>query len=168
MASTLSAHQLGNMQCEQHVHDMRNHFDILALHKNDRLKHYGLHYSKYVGRLARGKAEPKPLVRTVVDALLIALSAANTLHQDIRKVNIPTEFATGDLFAVFADAAGRFADACEKIDHMEEFLPIAKSANIDIFGWILATAGQHDIDLADSVALRRKELSERAFYITEQ
>ena len=167
MVSTPSADDLGVMQCEQHSHDMRNHFDILALHKNDRLKHYGLHYSKYVGRLARGKAEPKPVERTVVDTLLVALSAANTLHQDIRKANIATDLATGDLFRAFADAAGRFADACEKIDHMEEFLPIAKSANIDILGWILAAARQHDIDLTDAVDIRRKELSERAFYITE-
>src|SRR4051794_30664444 len=109
MVSIPSAHDLGVMQCAQHSHDMRNHFDILALHKNERLKHYGLHYAKYVGRLARGKAEPKPIERTVVDTLLVALSAANTLHQDIRKANIPVDLAGGDLFPVFADAAGRFA-----------------------------------------------------------
>lgn len=167
MVSIPSAYDLGIMQCEQHSHDMRNHFDILARHKNDRLKHYGLHYAKYVGRLARGKAESKPVDRTIVDTLLVALSAANTLHQDIRKANIPADFAVGDLFPAFADAAGRFADACEKIDHMEEFLQIAKSANVDILGWILASARHHDIDLVDAVSVRRKELSERAFYITE-
>jgi hypothetical protein len=47
------------LQREQFRHDRRNHFDILSLHKNDRLKHYGLHYCKYVGRLARGVDEPK-------------------------------------------------------------------------------------------------------------
>src|SRR3954447_26482631 len=139
--------QLADLQRSQYAHDMRNHFDILALHKNDRLKHYGLHFSKYVGRLARGHAEAKPVERTVVDTLLVALSASNTLHQDLRAANIPTDYAMLDLFRMFADAAGRFADACEKIDHMEEFLPIARTANIDILGWILASAQENEIDL---------------------
>src|SRR5258708_5821945 len=139
MFATLSAHDLGHMQCQQHAHDMRNHFDILALHKNDRLKHYGLHFSKYVGRLARGHAESKPVERTVVDTLLVALSAANTLHQDLRKANLGRSGVNSDPFRPFADAAGRVAHACEKIDHIEEFLPIAKTASIAILAWVLTT-----------------------------
>jgi hypothetical protein len=167
MSVMLSADELGHMQCQQHAHDMRNHFDILALHKNDRLKHYGLHFSKYVGRLARGPAESKPVERTVVDALLITLSAANTLHQDLRKANLGRSGVNSDPFRTFADAAGRFADACEKIDHMEEFLPIAKTANIDILAWVLTTAQERDLDLTEAIAARRKELSERPFYVQE-
>ncbi len=167
MSAMLSAHDLGHMQCQQHAHDIRNHFDILALHKNDRLKHYGLHFSKYVGRLARGHAESKPVERTVVDTLLIALSAANALHQDLRRANLSLCGVNADRFRTFADAAGRFADACEKIDHMEEFLPIAKTANIDILAWILAMAQESDLDLTEAAAERRKELSERPFYIQE-
>jgi hypothetical protein len=167
MTAMLSAHDLGHMQCQQHAHDMRNHFDILALHKNDRLKHYGLHFSKYVGRLSRGHAESKPAERTVVDTLLIALSAANTLHQDLRKANLGDLGVNADRFRTFADAAGRFADACEKIDHMEEFLPIARTANIEILAWVLAMAKERDLDLTVAVAERRKELSERSFYVQE-
>jgi hypothetical protein len=79
----VSLGDLARLQCEQHSHDMRNHFDIISLHKTDRLKHYGLHFAKYVGRLAREAAEAKPVERTLVDALLVSLSAANTLHQDL-------------------------------------------------------------------------------------
>ena len=50
---------LTRMQKEQYRHDMRNHSEILCLHKTERLKHYGLHFAKYVGRLARESAEPK-------------------------------------------------------------------------------------------------------------
>src|SRR6056297_3094640 len=68
-------------QRDQYVHDQRNHFDILSLHKQDRLKHYAMHMAKYAGRVARGATETKPIERTFVDALLVSLSAANTLHQ---------------------------------------------------------------------------------------
>ena len=81
----ISPSEMASLQRTQYAHDMRNHFDILSLHKNDRLKHYGLHFAKYVGRLARGTEETKPVERTLVDAILVSLSAANTLHQDLSK-----------------------------------------------------------------------------------
>src|ERR1700691_3026520 len=119
----LSSNDLGRLQREQHAHDMRNHFDIISLHKTDRLKHYGLHFAKYVGRLARESAEAKPVERTLVDMLLVSLSAANTLHQDLSREDCLLSRSSDqiDPWRSFADAAGRFADACEKIDHMEEF-----------------------------------------------
>jgi hypothetical protein len=156
-------------QREQYAHDRRNHTDILSLSKNDRLKHYGLHFAKYVGRLARGSDELKSLERTVVDACLVSLSAANTLHQ---KLNEPSENCSRraqqiDLVYMFADAAGRFADACEKIDHMEEFVPLARQANVDVMRWVLTTASERQIDLEKLVPERRKELASRQFYIAD-
>jgi len=134
----LSPTDLGRLQREQHAHDMRNHFDIMSLHKAERLKHYGLHYAKYVGRLARESTETKPVERTLVDTLLIGLSTANTVHQDLSKEQFDATSHRSpqlDPLRTFADAAGRFADACEKIDHLEEFLPMAKVANHDIVKW---------------------------------
>jgi hypothetical protein len=166
MVVALSAHDLGLLQSQQHAHDMRNHFDILALHKNDRLKHYGLHFAKYVGRLSRqDRGEPKTIDRTIIDIFIVGLSAANTLHQELRKTNISSDTVPLDRFRGFADAAGRFADACEKIDHMEDFLPIARTANLDILSWVLAMAMDHKVDLIEAVAARRRELAERQFYI---
>src|SRR5258708_8222142 len=109
----LSSRDLGTLQREQHAHDMRNHFDIVSLHKTDRMKHYGLHFAKYVGRLARESGETKPVERTLVDTLLVSLSAANTLHQDLSKENYLLSGVTDqvDPWRAFADAAGRFADA---------------------------------------------------------
>jgi len=66
-----------------------------------------------------------------------------------------------------ADAAGRFADACEKIDHLEEFLPIARSANQDVLAWALAISEERELDLRASIKARRAELSDRQFYITD-
>src|SRR5205823_4710500 len=84
----LGRDELQRMQREQFRHDERNHKDILCLPKPDRLKHYGLHYAKYVGRLARGSAEGKTDEKTLVDAILVALSAANTLLQDLSKADL--------------------------------------------------------------------------------
>ena len=168
-ATLLSSQELRQLQRDQHSHDMRNHFDILSLHKADRIKHYGLHFAKYVGRLARESAEPKPVSRTLTDAFLVNLSAANTLVQDLGAAEFDTH-AFGpqiDGLRILADATGRFADACEKIDHLEEFVSIAKTANLDIAKWLLCTADERGVNLMRCVAERRKELAERHFYIAD-
>jgi hypothetical protein len=163
------ASDLLRLQREQHAHDQRNHADILHLSKHDRLKHYGLHFAKYAGRLARGPAESKSVERTVVDTLLVSLSAANTLHQDLN--SIPdcqlSRQTMNDPVYVLADAAGRFADACEKIDHLEEFLPIARQANADVIRWVINIVTEHAIDIETALKARRKELAGRQFYIAE-
>lgn len=68
---------------------------------------------------------------------------------------------------VFADAAGRFADACEKIDHLEDFLTIARSANQDILRWVLDAALECGLDLRRAIKKRRAELAARAFYVAD-
>jgi hypothetical protein len=164
----LSAKDLARLQQEQYRHDQRNHADILCLPKADRLKHYGLHFAKYLGRLARDSDEPKSLERTLVDAMLVCLSSANTLHLVL--VHTPSESGHAtqiDPLRTLADATGRFADACEKTDHLEEFLPIARSANIDLLNWILASAAERNLDLEAAIKLRRLELAQRQFYIPD-
>jgi len=163
----LSPEELGRLQREQHKHDMRNHLDIVSLHKADRLKHYGLHFAKYVGRLARGTDEAKSVEVTFVDALLVGLSAANTLLQDLSKEPGPRAAVTNqvDPLRSFADAAGRFADACEKIDHLEEFSSIAREANRDIIYWTIRAAHDRNFDIKTAIQSRRKVLGQRAFYI---
>jgi hypothetical protein len=163
----LSAEQLLQMQREQFQHDKRNHSDISCLHKTDRLKHYGLHFAKYVGRIARGECEVKPVARTLVDTVLVSLSAANTLHQNFAKETLLCS-SVNDPLRAYADAAGRFADACEKIDHLEEFTSIARNANADVMCLALCMADELGIDLPNEISRRRAELAERAFYISNK
>lgn len=165
----LSPLEVKELQREQYSHDMRNHFDILSLHKTDRLKHYGLHFAKYVGRLAREAEESKPVERTLVDAFLVTLSTANTLHQNLGDGGPSSSSPVTnqvDPLRSFADAAGRFADACEKIDHLEEFVPTAKTANMEIFLWISEQAEARALNLVEATRLRRTELAQRHFYIS--
>jgi hypothetical protein len=164
----VSIAELLRLQREQHSHDKRNHADILCLPKPDRLKHYGLHFAKYVGRLARGIDEPKSIERTIVDTFLVGLSAANTLHQDLSSANVSTCRSNQiDPIYTLADAAGRFADACEKIDHLEEFMPIARQANIDVLKWTIEHAAERNVDLEAAVKCRRRELVARQFYVAD-
>ncbi len=149
-------------QKDQYQHDMRNHFDIISLHKQDRLKHYSMHMAKYAGRVARGCREPKPIERTFVDALLVCLSAANTLHQ--RLIYEPRR-SNETFLARLTDASGRFNDACEKIDHLEPFLDQANESNQDIFDCLLDLASERGVDPECELYTRRKELAERHFYI---
>jgi hypothetical protein len=165
----MSTIELLRLQREQFHHDRRNHPDIVCLPKPDRLKHYGLHFAKYVGRLARGPSESKSVERTSVDTFLVSLSAANTLHQELTAaLATPHSYAHQiDPVYIFADAAGRFADACEKIDHLEEFIPIAWQANADIVRWVLTLAGERQFELEPAIYNRRQELASRQFYIVD-
>jgi hypothetical protein len=163
----LSPNEFLRMQREQFRHDKCNHWDIICLPKPVRLKHYGLHFA--IGRLARGSAEPKPQKQTLVDAFLISLSAANTLHQDLASITIETTSRPDqiDSLWVFADAAGRFPDACEKLDHLEDSFSLARNANIDILHWLITTADELQFDIVDALCKRRKELAARQFYVTD-
>jgi hypothetical protein len=166
----VAGHDLLQMQREQFRHDERNHKDILCLPKPDRLKHYGLHYAKYVGRLARGSAEQKSSEQTLVDAILVALSAANTLLQDLSKADLSAKQSASDQIdplRIFADAMGRFADACEKIDHFEDNHTIALDANIDVIRWLLNAAAERKLDIEATIKERRAEISKRHFYISD-
>ena len=144
----------------QYEHDLKNHFDILSLSRSDRLKHYGLHFAKYAGRLARGPAEPKTREETLVDAFLVSLSAANALNQ-----TLPTALSKGEPGDLeFVNHAGRFADACEKIDHLEEFRSIALTANASIISWVLQAGEAHGLDIDHLASERRAQLAARAVY----
>jgi hypothetical protein len=73
-----------------------------------------------------------------------------------------------DPLRVFADAAGRFADACEKLDHLEDSVNIARTANVDILHWLIRTADEQQFDLMQALYERRKQLAARQFYVTER
>ena len=153
---------LKEQQKRQYQHDLKNHLDILSLPRVDRLKHYGLHFAKYAGRLARGSAEVKSIQETIVDAFLVSLSAANVLNQAFPEVGVDNTSKCTDL--EFIDFSGRFADACEKIDHLEEFREIALNSNLKIMSWIVNKSERIPCDLLDLAEKRRVQLSGRLVF----
>lgn len=168
--STLNAETLLGWQQEQFRHDHRNHTDIVCLSRIDRLKHYGLHFAKYAGRIARDEDDREVLTRTTVDALLVCLSAANALAQRLDQSfdrTVLLDFRR-TLLIDLADASGRFCDACEKIDHLEDFLAIARSANCDILHWILSVTSHQSLNIEALLKARRSQLAERQFLIPRE
>ena len=154
------------LQREQDAHDKRNHFDIYTRHKMHRLQHYGLHHGKYVGRLARESAEVKPLRQTLADALLICLSASNTMQQNLAHEGLEL-FDISDPVYVYANYAGLFQDACEKLDHFEDAVSTAKSSNARIIEFLFSYAQLVSIDIIAALRDRRSALSERAFFVKD-
>lgn len=148
----------------QYDHDIKNHFDIISLPRLDRLKHYGLHFAKYAGRFARGNTENKSREATLTDAFLVALSAANTLNQALPDLGEDRGGHSPPSDLVFTDYAGRFADACEKIDHLEEFRSLAFEANAALVRWIEVSALVAGIELDTLAEERRRQLAQRAVY----
>lgn len=157
-----SSETLLDWQKDQYEHDMRNHFDILSRHKEDRIKHYAMHFAKYAGRIARGGKEDKPVDRTFVDALLVCLSAANTLHQ---KLSYSARRSNDSLLIRLTDAAGRFSDAAEKTDHLEPFIDIARESNQDVLDALLDFAVGEAVDAEQLLKNRRAELRKKQFFI---
>lgn len=154
-------------QQAQYEHDLQNHFDILSLSRLNRLKHYGLHFAKYAGRFARGNKESKSRTETLIDALLVALSAANALNQVLSNDDVTHAAGEAPSDLAFTDQAGRFADACEKIDHLEEFRTIALDANAALMEWIVRNAVVEGLDLDALIDERRRQLSRRPVYAQE-
>lgn len=159
--------EMKRRQQTQHEHDLKNHFDILSLSRLDRLKHYGLHFAKYAGRLARGDAETKSRAETFTDAFLVTLSAANALNQALPDIDEKEIGGGAPPNLAFTDQAGRFADACEKIDHLEEFRTIALDANAALVKWIVHRAAADGLDLDALVEERRRHLARRPVYAPE-
>ncbi|SRR5258708_2281980 len=116
----------------QLAHDSRYHRDIQGLALGPRLQHLALHFAKYVGRIAesgRTSIQPMPLP-TLIDCLIISLSACNALGIDSRAIfgaaNRPSHRPSNvsQLALELAVPVGRLAKVCEALDHLEE-LPYA-------------------------------------------
>lgn len=157
---------LEDQQRLQFAHDGRNHQDIHCLARRDRLIHYGLHFGKYCGRLARNDMND-PHHKTLVDWLLVTLSAATALQDPLPNLAAvtPTEFRSS--FPKLCDATGRFCDACARLDGLGEFRDLAVKANRDIVRHLLGVAENAGLDLDSLLAERRRQLARRAFYVTQ-
>lgn len=165
----LSSDQIARQQIEQYRHDLRNHFDVAALPRIERLKHYALHFAKYAGRIARDQ-DGSDIERTLVDSFLIGLSAANALKLKLSGDDIA---ATADgsssqrLLEIYTDAVGRFAEASEKSDHLEDFMDIARSANRSILKIVADEATKRNIDLMSLARRKRQQISANNFLVSD-
>lgn len=139
--------ELIDLQKRQKEHDRDHHRDIFTLPYPDRMNHYVLHFSKYVGRLSRdyGDAEQRQnqLEKTLADSFIVGLAAANTLNLNLQEEleemfglaetgldswaeSLNSADDTMELeelqewwFRRMASPTGRMSNALESLDHME-------------------------------------------------
>ena len=78
---------LKDLQIAQRTHDQSFHRDVFHLASPERVKHYCLHFAKYVGRIARERGEDEVLKRTLqttlTDAMIISLAFSDVLNVDL-------------------------------------------------------------------------------------
>lgn len=113
---------LDRLQREQFEHDETYHREISRLSVQDRLRHMALHFAKYAGQLWGSSLTESARSRTVTDVLIIATSVANILNLRLaeRAYESETDVAV-DFRLRLSVLAGEFANACEKLDHLEAY-----------------------------------------------
>jgi len=133
-------------QAAQHNHDMRTG---MADGSPNRLKDYGLRLSVIAGLVGNTGQDARNLLG---GAFAIVLSSANMLRLDLGKELALNPVSDGRAFFIrFADAAGDYADAGEKIDHLEDFRGIACDATRRLAAAVRDRANELGVDLAKAV-----------------
>lgn len=128
--TNLVARELLALQLRQLRHDELYHKDIVRLSVQDRMKHMALHMAKYAGRFCEAgiTEDGRTTDRDLIDAFIIALASANALNLNLQAALAGQEDVGSDIpnsevrFALrFSGETGRFAKACESLDHVESF-----------------------------------------------
>jgi hypothetical protein len=127
---------LRKLQVSQFRHDQVAHQDIAGLPVPRRVTHFTLHFSKYVGALARAlrEGDDRETRRVITDSFIIALASANamnvdlkrrieegTLTADIATLNLDHTKDANTVLMRYAEVVGEMCKASEALDHMEDF-----------------------------------------------
>jgi hypothetical protein len=168
----ISAEVLKGLLRGQLEHDARFHRDIQGLTLGPRLQHLALHFTKYVGRLAEsgyGSGHSLPTA-TLVDCLIIGLSACNALQVDADGIlaaghRQAQEPFTPDRVALsLAIPVGRLAKACEALDHLEniDYASQMRQAIVDILNALLSRwPDTHVKSIATDISARWQEIASK-------
>lgn len=183
--------ELAELQNEQWIHDRDYHHDVHCLSKLERLNHYVHHYSKYLGRLAHEHDEERQredLTKTIADASIVTLAAANTLDLDLHTEleetfgvshetiegwtdivdNTESDMDISEtrewLFTRLAIPTGNMADALESLDHLESvnISEIFDEALIEALSFLMVASHQIDEDIEGLIGDRWREIEEQA------
>jgi hypothetical protein len=133
-----AADRLEKLQFKQLKHDEIYHSDICLLRIQARIAHHTLHLGKYSGKMAQALVtkegvDSKSLTKTVLDALIIVMSSANTLNLPLWNITGAEEDLQGALdgrqqsgdeqahILSYVIIVGKLAKAVEALDHVESF-----------------------------------------------
>lgn len=179
------------LQERQDKHDKNHHRDIYSLSFPERMNHYTLHFSKYVGRMARSYPDEvtrqETVEQTIADCFIVGLAASNVLNMSLDEelenmfgldceglsewvgaLNDDEQMTVEDiqifLFENLAPPTGEIANALESLDHMEamETRDIIEAETLEIIANLLIVAGSLDADLEEIVEHRWSEIEEQS------
>lgn len=181
-----------DLQQRQQEHDRDHHRDIYTLPYPERMNHYVLHFSKYVGRLSRDYAEEEQLEaqlkKTLADSFIVALAAANTLNLNLQNeleemfgleetelngwaAQLNSSDETMGLeelqdwwFERMATPTGRMANALESLDHMEpvNVREILEEDTVEVISNLLIVSDNLLSDLDETLNGRWTEIEEHS------
>lgn len=184
--------ELLTLQHQQQEHDREYHRDIYTLPYPDRMNHYILHFSKYVGRLSQDYPDDdmrgQQLEKTIADCFIVALATANTLNLNLQNeleemfgleedniddwadmLNTSDEMMKLEelqdwLFKQLATPAGNMANAMESLDHMEsvDARQIWEEETIDIVANLMIASESLNPDLEKLLEERWTEIEEQS------
>lgn len=184
--------ELIELQERQQEHDRQHHRDIYTLPYPDRMNHYTLHFSKYVGRLSRDYGDDDlledQLEKTVADSFIVGLAAANTLNlnlqdeleetfgieaESIEEWSNNLNLAETDMnlqelklwwFERMAAPTGRMAKALESLDHMEpvKVRQLLEESTVEIISNLLIVAGNLSPELEELLDIRWANIEENS------
>jgi hypothetical protein len=182
--------QILSLQLAQLQHDEAFHKEIRLLPVNERIKHFALHFAKYLGYLAEAQEshDVLQLERALVDTFIITIASANTLDLDLSKAvsdlhcpNVENLMELGFQLARgienresdpfwfilrFARSTGRLAKACESLDHLEAF-PFREtmtSSVLDIFKFVIVEAHSRQLDLVRLLRERLRDIEDKYLF----
>jgi hypothetical protein len=124
MNASVSVKLLEELQAQQLQHDLLAHTSVLQWPTLRRLTHFALHFAKYQGTLVAGGLTTSNRAKLLADTFIICLAAANTLNGSLRVDTRRARPSSASSEAVLLDyvvSTGRFAKACEALDHAEAY-----------------------------------------------
>lgn len=181
-----------DLQRRQHEHDKGFHQDIFNTSYPDRMNHYVLHFSKYVGRLAKSYTDESDqrhqIEKTLADSVIVSLAAANTLNLDLRDelekefdiksngvLSISSELNQSShsmsldevqdwLFTQMAVPTGEMSNAMESLDHMEPMnvRQVLEDKTVEIVSLLLIASDELETSLVDLLDDRWIEIEDES------
>lgn len=143
------------LQAEQFGTDKDTATCVIKMSVQNAMKHMGLRFTRHAGELASGDKARDDIMS---DILIGALTVSNVLGIRLsEQAGIMTHIDGNPIFNV-AISAGEFANACEKLDHLEDYpfresmiRETVKHANI-----AMTNAGSRDLE--SMIKERREKL----------
>ena len=114
-----------SLQKEQDIHDENYHRDIYFLNKHDRMRHYALHISKYVGFISLFSIDEynSRQKKSIVDMTIICIAALNALQLDFgnHEEVILYSYSDEKIESIFFRAMSKLCKACETREHLDTY-----------------------------------------------